>query len=779
MVKQLTVVDVTTADAGEVSLDQGVVTYTASDDSATEATFGYTVSDGDDSTANASAVVTIQIVPVDDPPIAVESLSATVSEGASVEWTLDQLIASDPDGGPRTVSITGEPLVGEAAITEAGGISYTHDGSENLDAQTITFGVSGDAGEPSTGVLNVEITPVDDAPVAKDDEATVAEEGTVEIDVLVNDTDTDDKTSNAVVSVTEPARGTAAINDDGGITYTAVGDVLGDDTFTYTLSGVDGSETGGSTATVTVTVTNGDDDAPAVDAPAEVSIDEDADPATIVILTEGQTDVDGETLSLADWDDPALGSVELGVAGTLIYTPTPDAFGTDEFSVWVTDSTPEGEVTGDQELTVTVTIAPVADRPVAEDDYFNSYPEDRYYDDDSRRQPLQFDEEYYEEMDPDGPGVIEDTPTVLEILDNDTDADPDTNLAVVADSLELDAEIGTLTVVDGGVLFSPAEDYFGEFSFSYTATDGELVSEPATVQVQVVNTEDELRTVDDEGEVAEDGVAYIDVLENDIDVDDTGFSLIEVTQPEGGFVAVAGSEVRVEPDPNFTGALNFEYTIQATHSLEEDEDSSDGLRTCDPNDPDTQSDPEFDQFGFFGRDVDPRGPRGCELVTGYVEVEVLPVGDRPDSANDDVETDEDTPITIDVLANDTDADGDELSIFRVNDPELGSVEVNEDNELVYTPDQDVSGVDRFVYYSTDGSLLSLAIVRVEIAAVNDDPTIVGDTDLTVLEDGTLTFQVEVDDVDSEGLTISAPRRGGQCRGRWNHCDLHPNRELVR
>jgi hypothetical protein len=98
----------------------------------------------------------------------------------------------------------------------------------------------------------------------------------------------------------------------------------------------------------------------------------------------------------------------------------------------------------------------------------------------------------------------------------------------------------------------------------------------------------------------------------------------------------------------------------------------------------------------------------------------------PDAIDDSAETDEDTPFTIDVLANDTDADADALTITAILDaPDNGTVAIV-DNKLVYTPNTNFSGLDRIVYEISDGrGGFDHATLDLTIVAVADAP------DLTV------------------------------------------------
>ncbi|WP_425155497.1 Ig-like domain-containing protein [Candidatus Palauibacter sp.] len=106
-------------------------------------------------------------------------------------------------------------------------------------------------------------------------------------------------------------------------------------------------------------------------------------------------------------------------------------------------------------------------------------------------------------------------------------------------------------------------------------------------------------------------------------------------------------------------------------------------------------------------------------------VTVHPVNDAPVAEDDAAETDEDTPVEIAVLANDTDKDGDELSVESATDPDHGTVTVNADGSITYTPDPDYFGEDTFEYTMTDGETTATAAVRVRTYGVNDPPIATG------------------------------------------------------
>ena len=95
------------------------------------------------------------------------------------------------------------------------------------------------------------------------------------------------------------------------------------------------------------------------------------------------------------------------------------------------------------------------------------------------------------------------------------------------------------------------------------------------------------------------------------------------------------------------------------------------------------------------------------------------------TANDDpdIETNEDTEVPIDVLANDTDPNGDALTITQFSQPTHGSVVEDGLGNLIYTPANNLHGIDSFSYEITDGQGTDTASVTVNVTAVADVPNL--------------------------------------------------------
>ena len=127
----------------------------------------------------------------------------------------------------------------------------------------------------------------------------------------------------------------------------------------------------------------------------------------------------------------------------------------------------------------------------------------------------------------------------------------------------------------------------------------------------------------------------------------------------------------------------------------------------------------------------------------------------PTPAPDTAETDEDVPVTIDVLGNDSDPDGDPLTVTGASSPN-GSVTVNPDGTLTYTPNPDFNGTDTITYTVTDGNGGSAtSTVTVTVNPVNDAPEAVDDTATTPFNTPvTIAVLGNDSDVDGDVLAVT-------------------------
>jgi len=152
----------------------------------------------------------------------------------------------------------------------------------------------------------------------------------------------------------------------------------------------------------------------------------------------------------------------------------------------------------------------------------------------------------------------------------------------------------------------------------------------------------------------------------------------------------------------------------------------------------------------------PHGDRDVVPNTGYYELFVNDISNSfPDARDDSAETDEDTAVNINVLANDLDPDGDSLSINSITQPEHGAVTNNGDGTVTYTPDADYTGEDSFEYTVSDGNSGSdTAFVNVIVNVVGDEKSSkLLISNATAFPGSTVTIELEL--ISEAGVDISS------------------------
>ena len=165
---------------------------------------------------------------------------------------------------------------------------------------------------------------------------------------------------------------------------------------------------------------------------------------------------------------------------------------------------------------------------------------------------------------------------------------------------------------------------------------------------------------------------------------------------------------------------------------------------------------EPNQYDLSVRARDQHGAAARVRVT----VAVTNANEPPSAEDDEAGTAEDQRVVIDVLANDTDPDGDRLRVESVSAPAHGMARVASRGGVAYTPDADYHGLDRFTYVVADGhGETAAAAVAVTVAPVNDAPMAAGiipDQRLSVGDEpGSLDLRPFFDDRDGDPLSYTA------------------------
>ncbi|WP_424100227.1 Ig-like domain-containing protein [Moorena producens] len=555
----------------------------------------------------------------------------------------------------------------------------------------------------------IEFNLTNELPVAVDDTATTTEDTTVNINVLDNDTDTEGDSTLTVIS--DPSNGSAVVNDNGTpddltddvITYTPNPNYNGPDSFTYQLNdGVNPADT----ATVNVTVTSVNDAPEAGDDTATT----DEDIAISINVLDNDIDIDGDSLSVTIVSNPSNGNAVVDDNGTqgdttddfITYTPNPNTNGNDSFTYQVDDGNG-----GIDTATVNLTITPVNEPPEAGNDSAISN---------------------------------EDTAVNINVLDNDSDIEGDSSLSVVSNPSNGSAVVNTNNTpgdpTDDFITYIPDNNYNGSDSFTYQLNDGVNPPATATVNLTINPVNDAPEAGDDSAISNEDIPVNINVLDNDNDIDGDSLNIAIVSNPSNGNAVVNNNGTPDNPSDDF-----ISYT---------------------PN-PNTNGN---DSFTYQVND----GNGGIDTAT--VNLTINPVNDAPEAGDDSATTDEDTAVSINVLENDIDIEGDSLTLAIVSNPSNGSVVVNNngtpsnptDDFISYTPNPNTNGNDSFSYQVNDGNGgIDTATVNLTINPVNDLPE-AGDDTATTDEDTAVSINVLGNDIDIDGDSLTLTIVGNPSNG---------------
>ena len=290
----------------------------------------------------------------------------------------------------------------------------------------------------------------------------------------------------------------------------------------------------------------------------------------------------------------------------------------------------------------------------------------------------------------------EDSSVVVDVLDNDSDLDGNLNPELVIVSVAPSNGTTGVDVETGAVTYVPNPDFYGTDIFSYRVFDDGSplppLSSDATVTVTVMPVNDPPRPADDSAVTLEDIAVTIDVLLNDLRIDGNLVpdSVTVVSGPSNGTTSVdpVTGAVTYTPSLDYVGTDVFVYEV-----------SDDGT------------------------------PLPGLSATATVSITVNAVNDPPVAEDDVAYTLTDEPVTIDVLGNDDDVDGNLIpdSVTVVDGPSEGLISVDPDTGIItYKPNPDYTGTDTFIYeVSDDGAplpaLSSVATVTVETAGPPGPP----------------------------------------------------------
>jgi VCBS repeat-containing protein len=703
--------------------------------------FSYLVSDGTTTSDVASA--TIMISPVNDSPVPVND-QYTTAEDTPLTIDAPGVLTNDTDvdGDALSSILVNPPQFGTVTLGPDGGLIYTPNANFN-GVDGFSYLANDGSADSDAAAVTITVTPVNDAPAGTADAYTTDEDTPLVVKavqgVLANDSDVDGDPMTATL-VTGPTNGTLTLNADGSFNYAPNANFNGTDSFVYSA----GDGTLSSEATTVSLTINPANDAP-VSAADSYTTDEDT-PLTIDATTgvlANDSDTDGDPMTATLITGPTNGTLTLNSDGSFNYAPNANFNGADSFVYSAGDGTLSSDAT-----TVSLTINPVNDAPVtAADEYHTSE---------------------------DAALTIDATAGVLA---NDSDVDGDALTA----ALVTGPTSGTLTLnPDGSFNYVPNANFNGSDSFTYQANDGTIATDPTTVTIDVCPANDAPTTADDSYSLDQGTTLTVDaltgVLANDSDIDGDALSASVVTGPANGSLSLnPDGSFSYTPNATFSGTDSFVYgasdgslTTQSTVTLTVNPVAQAPIAAIDNYS--TGEDVPLvvgASMGVLANDISPDGgtltasvvtgptngtlslkadgsfnytpaanfhgndsftykatsSNGQEIVSS-ANVVIEALNDAPVAADDSFTIDptstasptSNAPVN-NVMANDSDIDGDPLAANLVSGPAHGTLSLNSDGTFNYTPQDGFTGDDAFRYQLFDGKANSnVATVTLHVSS---------------------------------------------------------------
>jgi VCBS repeat-containing protein len=723
---QLTFSLVSLPEKGSLTLtdpQKGICVYRPSENVVGSDTFSFKVSDGQlDSTI---ANVTISIKGENDPPV-ISAQTITVDEDTQYTFTLSVV---DPENDPMFFNMVSSGQLGDATIIDPieGHVIYTPKANVS-GTDAFEFSVTDNQAEAQSAMVSVTIMPVNDPPVAFQQQINVFAnealgitftasdvdsnvftfdivetpehgslsgvpphvlfhpnadyEGSDQLIFSVSDADNASHTATIFLTITPPPDAFAKEDQSTSIeipsyatiktfpdygqlmgtppnlTYQPDQNFFGTDTFTYQYN--DQTES----FSIYVAPVN---DAPTIEAPESVQTDA-GQSASIDIYIN---DIDRDELQI-QWGQPAHGSVS-GNSSQLVYTPYPSYSGMDLFHIEAFDGYVQTQVT------IQILVGKVNQAPEAKDRTINA---------------------------------IEDI--FVEITLPAVDPDFDTLSYTIVQG----PSHGTLSGTPPSVVYQPDHNYHGQDSIGFTANDSMLTSNIGYITLVIEPQNDPPVAINTRIDTFEDQQVNGTLLANDVDLETIRFQLIQNGQQ--GIAQILD---------NATGTFTYQPYSNVFGT---------------------------DILAFKANDT------VAQSNIGYVTITIFPVNDPPKGFSSQWETDEDTLLDETLKVNDPDSS---QFIFSIIDPpKLGALTLtnNANGSIRYTPSSNLSGQDQFTYKVGDFEDESRPVqVTIDIHSVNDPP-VSQSFNFQLNEDTDYSGKLPGSDVDSSVLTyeiVLAPQKG--------------------
>ncbi len=706
----------------------------------------------------AEATVLIDVLPVNDPPEAVEDMYTMNDPQADLIVSSPGIIANDIeiDGDDERALLQTEVIAsvqfGSLSLESDGGFTYTPDESFT-GYDEFSYLLTDSAGASSSAIVRIQASGVNGfAPVALADQYTVNEDELLQIDaaagVLSNDFDQDDEIDQLVLSVAStPANGELTLRSDGSFDYQPNENFSGVDSFAYILTD---SNENTAQANVDIEVIGQND--PPVSLPdvyALIQVGSFSVGANNgVLANDSDPENDEITVDLGSVTQPSSGTLEIAQDGSFTYTPSDNFSGTDSFTYSATDG----------ELSSAVVTAQLQ------------------------------------------------VPAVRFTTGNNLNAEIYTRSQVPADvvfsSSLFTASSGTVEVVEDVAVYVPDSDFIGLalITVSYSTqgvdvvdnfyidvvspnTEPELIIETTefviventteVTQVSAVDADEDQLTYSLEGEdslffsVSEDGVIQFASAPNYEQPSDSGadntYTIDVVVTDDGEPELSARTTLTVEVTnvneaPSITSTApttareGLLYRYQAEVLDEDDENNGSdltwtllgqpaGMSVSSQGEVTWQPPSNTNSVVQFTLTVADGGEDGAQAFSENVSINLISSDDPPVATGESITVAQGQSITFNWIDNDVDEEGDDISFNSfVTLPSSGTVIDNGNGTFTYTHDNSTGTSDSFSYNVIANSLVSnTASVDITIGAANGAPSITSASSFVINENSVNSF----------------------------------------
>ncbi|MCT4615093.1 MAG: Ig-like domain-containing protein [Marinifilaceae bacterium] len=629
----------------------------------------------------------------------------------------------------------------------------------------------------STQQFIIEIKPVNDPPIAKDDNFKIKEDESLTANVkldnengLDSDIDSDNLSFTILNAVEIKKHGSLTMKPNGEFTYIPTPDYFGTVSFTYTVSDNEKSPLveGTDNATVTIDIEPVDDQPKAI--ADNYSVNEDDKAGISVNIMANDLDKGDKPVKIISHDNPDNGKFTINKDnGDFTFIPNPEYHGTISFNYTIQD------IDGDESTAkVTIIVNSVDDKPLAVDDNFKDGVEDQVY----KNNVIKNDER------------LGDSPVKVFLLTDD-ESKPKHGIVLAFGE-------------NGEFIFKPNNDFCGTDSFKYVLRDVDGDESIATVSISFTNINDTPVAVEDDmPAVDEDNPVSGNVLKNDMNTGDKPVIISGNTAPQFGKVVMQkNGDFIYTPFDDYHGDDKFRYTLRDKDGEEssaevllhilsvddipeavddhytdavEDTPYSANILLNDKNKGDKEVIiVEYTQDADAGKAViqangnmvftpkadfnsraeftytleDGDGDRStAKVIIDYSDVDDIPV-----AVIDKYTMDEDAlvPLFENLFINDKDTGDAPITIFNTTKAtredgslDKGVLNISNNGDITYTPEKDFFGKVKFEYTLTDlDGDKSTAMVEITVNPVNDTPLAKNDK-YTIFEDSAVSLSENV------------------------------------